>query len=231
VSEPLFETLRQARAGRPRPARGVPRPRSLLVLSFATVAALALLAWSGRSWITETVRPLRTDQRMRRLADPIREAASEHGLDPYLLAGLVSAESSARLDAVSSVDALGLCQLKLTTAEEQARRMGLASPTREQLLSEPRINLRLGAGYLARLVERQDGSVERALMAYNTGPSRFARWLEDAGGYEAWRAEVDAQGPPGPGSVRHYASRVLEEAERLRGAGLFELDAERPGAE
>ncbi len=190
------------------------------MLSFATVAALALLAWSGRSWITETVRPLRTDQRMRRLADPIREAASEHGLDPYLLAGLVSAESSARIDAVSSVDALGLCQ-----------RMGLASPTREQLLSEPRINLRLGAGYLARLVERQDGSVERALMAYNTGPSRFARWLEDAGGYEAWRAEVDAQGPPGPGSVRHYASRVLEEAERLRGAGLFELDAERPGAE
>jgi soluble lytic murein transglycosylase-like protein len=187
-----------------------------LLMGLAMLVAGAAGMWFGREWIAAEIRPLRVDDRIAALSAPILEAARESDLDPYLLAGLVYVESSARIDVVSSAEALGLCQLQLATASDQARRMGLDEPSRARLLSDAEFNLRLGAGYLAWMLERQEGSEERALMAYNTGPTRFARWLDEAGGYEAWRAEVDAEGPPGPGSVRTYAAKVLQQASRLR---------------
>jgi soluble lytic murein transglycosylase len=214
LGEPLFMALRGARAPRRRRRWG----RRLVV----ALLAGALGVWLARGWIADGVRPLHADQRIRALADEIRAAADESGLDPYLLAGLIYAESSGRVGAESSAEALGLCQLRLPTAREQAERMGLEPPSRRRLLRDAELNLRLGAGYLARLIERQDGSVERGLMAYNTGPTRFQRWLDEAGGYEAWRAAVDAEGPPGPGSVRTYAAKVQAQAERMRREGLIE---------
>ncbi|MEO0651388.1 MAG: transglycosylase SLT domain-containing protein [Planctomycetota bacterium] len=184
--------------------------------------------WFVRGRIAAGVRPMHADARIEALAREVRAAADEAGLDPYLLAGLVYSESSGRVDAVSSAEALGLCQLQLPTARDQARRMGLPEPTHDQLLEDPALNLRLGASYLAWIRERQEGSNERALMAYNTGPSRFARWLEEDGGYAAWRQRVDAEGPPGPNSVRTFARRVLDQAQRMREEGLLEPNGAGP---
>jgi soluble lytic murein transglycosylase-like protein len=177
----------------------------------------ALVAWAA--W--RTADPLRVfaelslEERILLLREPIRAAADEAGIDAYLLAGLVATESSGRPRARSSVGALGLTQLRPDTAAEQARLMKLPPPSESALLEDPALNLRLGAGYLARLIKRQGGSIPQALMAYNTGPTRFNRWLSEAGGYEAWLAKRQKEGKPKPGTVLHYAQKVQDWARRL----------------
>lgn len=205
----------------PNARRSTRRGRSLrrlpwpLLLSGALLAVL--VAWAA--W--RTADPLRVfagtslEERIALLREPIRSAAAEAGIDPYLLAGLVATESSGRPRARSSVGALGLTQLRPDTAAEQARLMKLPVPDEGDLLGDPELNLRLGAGYLARLIKRQGGSIPQALMAYNTGPTRFNRWLNEAGGYEAWLAKRQREGKPKPGSVLHYAQKVQEWARRL----------------
>jgi soluble lytic murein transglycosylase len=200
-------------------ARRYPALAALLALGAVLVAVAALRT-------SDPLRALaneRAEVRIRRLADDIRTAADEFALDPYVVAGMVFAESSGRPWAESKSGALGLLQLKLETAAEQAQVLGIAAPSKRQLLREPALNLRLGAGYLGRLVKRQKGDVRQALMAYNTGPTRFNRWLREAGGFEPWLEKVEReQGPPKPGSVRHYAERVLSQAEAYRSVALLE---------
>jgi soluble lytic murein transglycosylase len=186
-----------------------------LMLSGALLALL--VAWAA--W--RSVDPLRVfaeaslEERIALLREPIRAAAGEAGIDPYLLAGLVATESSGRPRARSSVGALGLTQLRPETATEQALLMKLLKPSESALLEDPELNLRLGAGYLARLIKRQGGSIPQALMAYNTGPTRFNRWLTEAGGYEAWLEKRNQEGKPKPGSVLHYAQKVQEWARKF----------------
>ncbi len=124
----------------------------------------------------------------------IRAAAVENGLDPNLLAGVMMVESRGNLGAESPAGALGLFQLMLPTAVEHAELLGLPAPSRVQLLSDARLNSRLGAHYLAWLFPRFDGDVERVLIAYNAGPGRLKRWIAEAGSYAAWRAARDAAG-------------------------------------
>jgi soluble lytic murein transglycosylase len=134
----------------------------------------------------------------------IAAAAAEHGIDPALLAGLVYAESRGREDAVSSIGALGLCQLIPTTAAEEAGLQGIAGPP-----YSPEDNLRLGAGYLARMFKRWDGDEDLAVLSYRLGPTGVARRMEEAGGREAWlQAIQDDQ--PSPWSYRAQIARMQE---------------------
>lgn len=132
----------------------------------------------------------------------IATAAAEHGLDPALLAGLVYAESRGRADAVSSIGALGLCQLLPATAAEEAGIQGIGGPP-----YTPEDNLRLGAGYLARMLKRWDGDEDLAILSYRLGPTGVARRMDEAGGRDAWlRAIQDDQ--PSPWSYRAQIARM-----------------------
>lgn len=156
----------------------------------------------------------------------ILEVAQESGLEPELLAGVMQAESSGRVDALSSAGAMGLFQLVLPTAVERAELLGLPKPTREDLLSNAELNARLGAHYLGYLIERM-GSVEAALVAYNTGPTRLSRWIREFGSYAAWRAEREAAGNS---DLLAYAEKVLRYAERYRESGLFDAPTDSAAA-
>ena len=160
------------------------------------------------------------------MGEMIEFAANESNVDPNLLAGMMRAESSGRLGAISHKGALGLFQLMLTTAEERAGVLGLDPPTKEDLVSDPLLNARLGANYVAYLIKRSDGNVERALVAYNTGPTRVARWIREAGSYAAWRAERRAAGNS---DVLAFADRVLNYRDEFAADGLF--DDDEPGQE
>jgi soluble lytic murein transglycosylase len=61
------------------------------------------------------------------------------------------------------------------TANDWARRLRL-DPVEEEDLYDPDMNLRLGIPYLARLVDQFDGSIEKALAAYNAGATNVRRW-------------------------------------------------------
>lgn len=110
---------------------------------------------------------------------PMREMvvreAKEHGLDPYLVAGLIRQESNFRPTVVSRAGAVGLMQLMPPTGRELMRREGVRWD--ERLLRVAEVNLHLGTRHLATLLERYDGAVVPALAAYNAGARPVTRWL------------------------------------------------------
>lgn len=122
-------------------------------------------------------------------------AVRETHLEPSLVLSLVQAESGFHTDAVSSCGAVGLTQLLPATARAVARDLSLPVPSRHDLL-DPATNVRLGACYLAQL-EKQYGSLDAALAAYNGGPAVFSR----------------AQGPDLP--LRGYRHEVQEGAREM----------------
>lgn len=108
--------------------------------------------------------------------DAIRAEATARGLDPYTVAGLIRQESVFNPRAVSSADAYGLMQLLLPTAQMVARRYGVGGPvTVETLLGEPRLNIKLGTGYMRDQLDKY-GRIEYVAAAYNAGPGRVVQW-------------------------------------------------------
>ena len=103
-------------------------------------------------------------KKLRSLAD---QAATTHGIDPYLLHALVHQESRWKPNAVSPGGAVGLTQLRPSTAKAIC---GLS----RQELKNPEKNLHCGAMYLAQQIKRF-GEVKKALCAYNAGPTITAK--------------------------------------------------------
>lgn len=100
------------------------------------------------------------------LASAVYDIALAEGIDPGLAFRLVSVESRFDSRARSSAGALGLTQILPSTA-----RLYEPSLTNEQLY-ERETNLRLGFRYLHDLLVRYGDDLERALLAYNRGPSK-----------------------------------------------------------
>jgi soluble lytic murein transglycosylase len=108
--------------------------------------------------------------------------AREHQLQPALVKAVIAAESNFDPDAVSRRGAQGLMQLM----PETAAALGVADPL------QPLENVRAGTRYLRLMIDRY-GDLERALAAYNAGPSA----VDHYGGI-----------PPYP-ETRDYVQRVL----------------------
>ena len=96
-------------------------------------------------------------------------------VDPNLVTAVIREESSYDPEAVSSVGALGLMQLMPVTAQWVAKRIDLESFSRDQLYF-PSVNIKLGAHYLAFLLDRFKGDRVLAVAAYNAGPDMVDRW-------------------------------------------------------
>jgi soluble lytic murein transglycosylase-like protein len=179
------------------------------------IATLALAGWFSVERVVPAVVSANGFRRVEAHAPLIRAAARESRVDPNLLAGIALAESSGRPDAVSSKDALGMFQLMLPTARERARKLGLAEPSRADLLADPALNARLAAAYLRWLLERYGGDPEKALVAYNAGPGRLDGWIREHGDYPAWRSALS-----GKSSVLAYSAKVLRYRDRFVERGI-----------
>jgi peptidoglycan lytic transglycosylase len=108
--------------------------------------------------------------------DAIKQEANARTLDPYTVAGLIRQESVFNPRAVSHSDAYGLMQLLIPTAQLTAKRYGVdAAITTETLLSDPRLNIRLGTSYLKDQLDKY-GRIEYVAAAYNAGPGRVVQW-------------------------------------------------------
>ncbi len=133
---------------------------------------------------------------------PLVEAsAHRYGVSPRIVAAVVHVETHANPRiVVSSAGAIGPMQLMPTTARKV---LNVNAWNRRQ-------NISGGAHYLAMLISRF-GSVRKALVAYNAGPSAVV------------------SGHPPPQSIR-YADRVIalagSEARKPRGHGLWVVIAQ-----
>jgi soluble lytic murein transglycosylase-like protein len=110
------------------------------------------------------------------LAQKIYDAALAEGIDPDLGFRLVRVESRFNTRARGPRGALGLAQLMPSTA----RALDRSLRTEAQIL-DPTTNLRLGFGYLRRLIDRYDGDVRLGLLAYNRGSGTVDRVLRNGG--------------------------------------------------
>jgi soluble lytic murein transglycosylase-like protein len=105
------------------------------------------------------------------LAERIEDIAMAEGIEPRVAFGLVRAESEFNRRAVSPVGAVGLTQLMPSTARYFKRGLD-----REALMDRD-TNLRIGFRYLRTLIEKYNGNLEMALLAYNRGPDRVDELL------------------------------------------------------
>jgi len=94
--------------------------------------------------------------------------AGEYNIDEELIRAVIQVESGWKQDAVSVKGAMGLMQLMPRTAAM----LGVDDAF------NPGQNIEGGVKYLAQLTDKYDGDVEKALAAYNAGPSR----VDAAGG-------------------------------------------------
>lgn len=107
----------------------------------------------------------------RNLATMIHDAAVANDIEPELAFGLVKTESAFDHRAVSHVGARGLTQVMPRTAR------WLQPGTTTEDLYDRRFNLNMGFGYLRDLIDKYEGDVRLALLAYNRGPGTVDRVL------------------------------------------------------
>ena len=97
------------------------------------------------------------------------------GLDKAWVYGLIRQESRFIMDAQSHVGASGLMQVMPSTGRWVAKKIGLTDFVQD-MLSDVRTNILLGANYLNMVLGNMDGSQVLATAAYNAGPGRLRSW-------------------------------------------------------
>ncbi len=107
----------------------------------------------------------------------LRRLAAGDALDPLLVASLIRNESAFDPHARSPADARGLMQIIPSTARRLAAEVPVDGFELDQLF-QPRVSMTLGCHYLASLLTRYGGDLERAVAAYNAGEEAVDRWTK-----------------------------------------------------
>jgi hypothetical protein len=123
------------------------------------------------------------------LAMKIYDIALAEGIDPGLAYSLVRVESGFYQGAVSHKGAVGLTQVMPATARELDPTLAYAD------LFHQETNLRLGFRYLRQMLEKYQGDIRLALLAYNRGPGTVDK-IRRAGGDPANGYDVMVLGNP-----------------------------------
>jgi hypothetical protein len=177
---PRIETFISAACGGPTPCPSPERRRWLAALDKVLAKRMPSLPADDRT----------------RLARVIYDEAKSASLDPVLILAVIAVESGFDRVAQSERGARGLMQLRPATLRREAERSQLDGD-----LDDPVLNVRAGVRYYTRLI-RAFGSTDLALMAYNAGPNRILKYLEEKEGI--------------PERFRVYPRRVKTELARLR---------------
>ena len=134
---------------------------------------------------------------------PYAQIVRSSGVPWQLAYAVMKAESNFEETAVSRAGALGVMQLRVSTAEFICRRQSL--PFDPEKLLNGEYNVTLGCAYLHYLLERcQD--VFTAVCAFNAGEGRVRGWLADS----ACSDDGKTLGFVPYGETRAYAKKVLE---------------------
>lgn len=130
-------------------------------------------------------------ERIYAVQEIVAAAATEHGVEPALINGVIWVESKFDARARGPGGSQGLMQLMPKTAAGMAKLLG-----RKRASYDPDFNIHAGTLLLSRLLDRFDGDVSLALAAYNRGSGIVAGWV--------------ASGEPLPERTQGYVDRVLE---------------------
>lgn len=110
----------------------------------------------------------------------VKEEAKRHNLDPYLIAGIIRQETVFDAKARSRANAMGLMQLLPSTGQAVARRNNLGGGRiASSDLYNPVLNIQLGTAYVRQLMD-DFHRFEYVAAAYNGGPTRVRRWVNES---------------------------------------------------
>ncbi len=99
----------------------------------------------------------------------IQQAASTYGVDETLVKAIIQVESGYNPSAVSKSNAIGLMQLKASTAGRDAYRLqGRDGQPTTHELKDPRVNIELGTAYLSMLQQQLAGIDNPKTLRYAT---------------------------------------------------------------
>lgn len=113
----------------------------------------------------------------RAFAAIVNAKAGEQKTDPNIVLALMREESRYRPDVVSPAQAYGLLQLILPTAKRVAGKLGMPTPTTQDL-ADPELNITLGTAYIRSLIVAYRNNYFLAFAGYNGGPLNVNRWLQ-----------------------------------------------------
>lgn len=111
------------------------------------------------------VSTISNDETMQRIYSAVNKYSEEFDVDPNLVLAVIKAESNFNPKVVSSAGAMGLMQLMPVNCEED----GVSDPFNVE------DNIRGGVKQLRGHIDRYDGDIEMALMAYNAGQGTVKR--------------------------------------------------------
>lgn len=114
-----------------------------------------------------------SDDEKEEIKDVVLHVSEKYEIDPYLVLSVIHVESRFKPEAKSNRGALGLMQIKPVVVKELAKRP-VSIYEKQQLLDNKTFNIHVGVSYLAYLMKRFHGDVNKALMAYNAGPTTVA---------------------------------------------------------
>lgn len=135
------------------------------------------------------------------LQDYITKLCEEASIDPAVIVAMIGKESTYRADAKGDKGkSLGLMQIQPRWHYERMERLGCDD------LLDPYDNVTVGIDFLAELIEKYDGNVNMALMAYNAGATGAKRNWFSKGIYE-----------------NKYSKAVMTLAEELKEGAYIEI--------
>lgn len=137
--------------------------------------------------------------------------AAEKELDPFLVAGVMKAESKFNTQARSPKGALGLMQMMPETATWVAEQMDNNEFTINQL-ENPEVSIRMGTWYLSSLKKEFQGNQVLMLAAYNGGRGNVKQWM----GKYGWDMSFDEVGKIPFLETKEYVDKVLYNKKRYQ---------------
>lgn len=173
---PVLLSKHGATLPRTKPAKPSPAHQAATPAESPEVVSQVLESAETRAKLFTAIsdcRPSLSERQRWRIVDAIREEAERHGYDPLFVMALIEVESTCSPTANSPRGAVGLTQIKPSTARAVAKDLGLPWGGASALV-QPGFNIRLGLGYLAQL-EEKFGDPYVAMAAYNLGPQKASR--------------------------------------------------------
>jgi len=110
----------------------------------------------------------------------VQKYSSQYNIDPLFILAVIRQESNFMPDAISYAGAQGLMQIMPSTGEGIARQIGVSNYN-VNMLTDPDINIRMGAFYLRQQLDNFGQNKFYCLGAYNGGPGRMSDWVSKRG--------------------------------------------------
>jgi len=130
---------------------------------------------------------------------------SDHlSFSPYLILGLMRAESNFNKNVVSRAGAIGLMQIIPPTGKQIALKLNDNNFELKHLF-DSKTNIAFGSWYFNSLIEKFDGNTILAIPSYNAGPHNVKRWIRQFG---ALKVDEFIETIP-YNETRNYVKRVL----------------------